>query len=61
MKNLDVLTDFSLLLIERNGHWVLRLRYEILSPKKTQHERYLMSHRNKIKHWKILDLSLIHI
>lgn len=61
MKALDELTDFSLLLIEQGGWWVLRIRYEILLPERKQHERYLISYRGKIKHWRILDNAIAFI
>lgn len=50
MKALDDLTDFTLLLIEEDGSWYLRIKYEIVlsdSNESKIHERYLMSYRNK--------------
>lgn len=64
MKALDDLNDFTLLLIEENGSWYLRIKYEIVlsdSNESKIHERYLMSYRNKKKHWKILDNALAFI
>jgi hypothetical protein len=62
MKELHKLgSDFSLSLLEERGHWALRIHYVILLPERKQHERYLMSHRNKIRHWKILDNAIAFI
>ena len=52
MKALDDLTDFSLLLIEEDGSWHLRIKYEIVLSdlnKSKIHERYLMSYRKQKK------------
>ena len=62
MKELDELSNnFSLLLIEENDNWVLRIQYFIFLPEKKAHERYLMSHRNNVRHWKILDNAIAFI
>lgn len=63
MKALDDLNDFTLLLIEENSSWYLRIKYEIVLSNSNEkiHERYLMSYRNKKKHWKILDNALAFI
>ena len=64
MKALDDLNDFTLLLIEENGSWYLPIKYELVlsdSNQSRNHERYLMSYRNKKKHWKILDNALAFI
>lgn len=61
MKNLDKIDNFSLLLIEDKGQWRLRIRYEISLTQKIMHERYIMSHRNKIRNWKKLDNAIAFI
>ena len=53
--------DFSLLLIEEGGKWALRIQYVIFSPERKVHERYFMSYRNNIRHWKILDNAIAFI